>query len=104
MDKNEKWENSIVAKQPVFDSKEEAMQYALRDYEKGDKFPEIFLDSDGERYIAAVMPATEILYRKGFEVIASFADLMKLRSMDRANKMAKSFDEIRESNDGGPVQ
>lgn len=105
MNKRDEWENSIVSEQPVFESKEEAIQYALQCYEKGDKFPEVFQEPDGGKFIAATMPATEILYREGYKVIAGFADMMRMYHESRQKKLAKSFDEIRaQENDGAVVQ
>lgn len=78
MTKIEQWERDTILSQPVFDIKEDAINYCLEKYDSQESFPEVYQEPDGGKYLAADFKAFELLLRSGYERIAGFADLMRM--------------------------
>ena len=74
----EKWENELIGKQPVFESKADAIKYALENYD-GDTL-DIFQEPDGGKYVAANWQAFETLFRRGYTRIVDITELSKMHS------------------------
>lgn len=80
MTEREQWEKELIDKQPVFETKADAIKHALQILEDDGDVPEIFQKTGEEKYIAANWQAFETLFRKGYERIV---DMPALRKMHR---------------------
>ena len=104
MTEREKWENNMIAKQPAFNSKDEAISYSLNKLKEDDELPEVFRSPDGGKFIAAGYQAFETLVRRGFKRVAGMEDLLKIRDGNTEKKVATTFRDIKAGNDGEAVQ
>ena len=97
MTEMKKWENEVIAKQPVFNSKEEAIDYSLKKMKEDQDLPEVFQEPDGGKFVAANYQAFETLMRKGYKRVAGLAELMHAQSDGGKKNVAKTFRDIRNS-------
>lgn len=85
----EKWIKSVVAKQPVYDSKDEAVKAAIQANEKQKVF-EVWQQPDGGKYVVAAPEALEALYRAKYKRIldpAALADIERGEHIDEIEEV-----------------
>lgn len=72
----EKWAESVIAKQPVFDSKKEAIEAAIKNQE----LCEVWQEPNGGKYVVAEPEAYEALHRAKYKKIL---DAVTLADIER---------------------
>lgn len=82
------WAKSVIAKQPSFDSKEEAIQAAIKANAKL-SVHEVWKEPRGNKYIVAEPKAFEALTREEYKRVLSAADLNDIEGGD-----ADEIDEV----------
>lgn len=85
----EKWIKSVVAKQPVYDSKDAAVKAAIQANKKQKVF-EVWQQPDGGKYVVAAPEALEALYRAKYKRILSstaLADIERGEHIDEIEEV-----------------
>lgn len=75
------WAKGIIENQPAFDSKEKAVQAAIKANEEM-AVNEVWKDLKSERYIVAAPEAFEALYREKYKRVLGSAELVDIERGD----------------------
>lgn len=70
----QEWAKAVIEKQPAFDSKEEAIQAAIKANEKL-TIHEVWKEPKGDRYIVAAPEAFEALVREEYKRVLDAGEL-----------------------------
>ena len=79
----QEWAKSVIAKQPSFNSKEKAIQAAIKANAKL-TVHEVWKEPNGDRYIVAAPEAFEALTREKYKRVLSAAELNDIERGDTA--------------------
>lgn len=83
----EKWIKSVVAKQPVYDSKDEAVKAAIQANKKPPNVYEVWQQPNGGKYVVAAPEALEALYRAKYKRILDPAALADIERGDHIDEI-----------------
>lgn len=81
------WENAIIAKQPAFDTREQAVKAALERIEAKTDYPEIWQDPTGQKFLVANYQAFETLLRKGYTRAVETRELVDMLRTDEIEEV-----------------
>lgn len=83
----EKQIQTLIVKQPAFDTKEQAVSAALKLIEQKKDYPEIWRDPKGEKFLVANYKAYEQLYRKGYKRSVRTDELVDMLRTDEIEEV-----------------
>lgn len=83
----EQWVKNLIAKQPAFDTKEQAVSAALKLIEQKKDYPEIWQDPKGEKFLVANAQAFEQLYRSGYKKAVDTGELVDMLRTDEIEEV-----------------
>lgn len=87
----DKWEQAIIAKQPAFDTKEEAVRLAMKKIQTKEDLPEIWQEPNGGKYIVANWQAFETLARKGYKKLIDAGSIKEVTESRTRTEKSDSF-------------